>query len=105
VALLCDTTSFAPLGLMNRKEGEPPGASYIQITTNGNPSDGPKWPTFEPPPNLHAELLEEETFKDQEMDIDRGRRQPLAARQNHGCRVNVSHKPRKPGSMSSTHHE
>jgi hypothetical protein len=72
---------------MNRKEGEPPGASYIQITTNGNPSDGPKWPTFEPPPNLHAELLEEGTFKDREMDIDRGKETAL------GCAA----KPWMPG--------
>ena len=58
---------------MNRKEGEPPGASYSQITANGNPSEGPKQPTFEPPPNLHVELLEEGTFKDREMDIDPGK--------------------------------
>jgi hypothetical protein len=32
---------------------------------NGNPLEGPKRPTFEPPPNLHAELLE--------MDIDLGK--------------------------------
>ena len=44
--------------------------SYSQITTNGNPTEGAKWPTFEPPPDLCAKLLAEGTFKDREMDID-----------------------------------
>ena len=55
---------------MTRREGEPTGASYSQITTNGNPTEGVKWPTFEPPQDLRAKLLVEGTFKDREMDID-----------------------------------
>jgi hypothetical protein len=55
---------------MNRKEGESMSVSYSQITTNGNPTEGAKWPTFEPPPDLCAKLLAEGTFKDREMDID-----------------------------------
>jgi hypothetical protein len=55
---------------MSRKEGGPTGTSYSQAMTNGNVAEGTKRPTFEPPPDLHSKLLEEETFKDQEMDID-----------------------------------
>jgi hypothetical protein len=58
---------------MNCKEGELRGTSYSQITANGNPSEGLKRPTFEPPPNLRTELLEEGTFKYREMDIDPGK--------------------------------
>jgi len=43
---------------------------------NGNPVEGPNWPTFEPPPNLRAELVEEGTFKDRAMDID-PRKEPI----------------------------
>jgi hypothetical protein len=78
MALVCEAILFAPLGLMNRKEGEPPGASYSRITANGSPTEGPKRPTFEPPPNLRAELLEEGTFKDRAMDIDPGK-EPVQA--------------------------
>jgi hypothetical protein len=37
---------------------------------NGNPAEGTKRPTFEPPPNLRSKLLAEGTFKYWEMDIN-----------------------------------
>jgi hypothetical protein len=55
---------------MSRREGEPNGVSYSQATANGNPAEGTKRPTFEPPPDLRSKLLAEGTFKDREMDID-----------------------------------
>ena len=60
----------APQGPLNRREGASFGISYSQITTNENPEIGTKRPTFETPPDMHAQLLAEGTFKDQDMDID-----------------------------------
>lgn len=55
---------------MSRKEGEPMGASYNRVTTNGNTAEATKRTTFEPPADLHSKLMEDDTFKDRDMDID-----------------------------------
>jgi hypothetical protein len=60
----------APQGPPNRREGAPTGISYSQVIVNENAAAGVKRPTFEPPPDMRAALLEEGTFKDRDMDID-----------------------------------
>jgi hypothetical protein len=51
-------------------EGGPRGSSYSEATTHGNNRGGTRCPSFEPPPDLHSQLLFEGTFKEKEMDID-----------------------------------
>jgi hypothetical protein len=60
----------APQGPLNRREGAPAGVSYSRVTANENHEAGTKRPTFETPPDMRAQLLEEGTLKDKEMDID-----------------------------------
>jgi len=60
----------AQLGLMICKEGEPQGASYSHVTANDDATEGLKRLAFETPTSLRAELLEDGTFKDREMEID-----------------------------------
>jgi hypothetical protein len=60
----------APQGPPNRREGASTGVSYSQVIVNENAAAGVKRPTFEPPPDMRATLLEEGTFKDRDMDID-----------------------------------
>jgi len=55
---------------MIRMEGEPQGASYSHVTANDEAAERLKRPTFETPPDLHAELLEDGICKDKEMEID-----------------------------------
>jgi hypothetical protein len=55
---------------MIRTEGEPQGASYSHVTANDEATERLKRPTFETPPNLCAELLEDGIYKDREMEID-----------------------------------
>jgi hypothetical protein len=60
----------APQGSLNRREGVSAGVSYSRFTANENHDAGKKRPTFETPPEIRTQLLEEGTFKDKGMDID-----------------------------------
>jgi len=60
----------APQGPLHHREGVPIDISYSRAVANESSGAGIKRPTFETPPDLKAQLMDEGTAQDKGTDSD-----------------------------------